>query len=294
MKTATVTSLLFFSAAFLTGGCGVSEVEPKQEEQKQEEVETGDIHGRWMLEQIIYDNGDTLTAPVDTLYWIELREDSVFAEQNWHYSLVGRSNCNPCFFSYYDYNEENRSINITFICTRSVCGISKEFGTSVGSSYEFFFKEQRLIKFLSIRNRKKPMRQVLLLLLFIIPLVTNAQNAKGYSFKNGFLVKLKPNITPSEFQEKSLSENNIGIKYIEYFKHLGVWHIEYEPSKTTREVALQTLKNDPQVLRANPVRKVEYRSAIPNDEDFEDQWSLANTGQTGGSEDADINLFLNR
>lgn len=141
MKTATVTAILFFSAAFLTGGCGVSEVE-----QKQEEVETGDIHGRWVLEQIAYDNGDTLNAPDEALYWFELQEDSVFAEQEYHYALVGRSNCNPCF-GYYDYDEENRSINISFICERLVCGIATEFATTVTTSYEYSFKDGSLLLF---------------------------------------------------------------------------------------------------------------------------------------------------
>ena len=44
---------------------------------------------------------------------------------------------------------------------------------------------------------------------------------------------------------------------------------------------------NPNVVYAEP-NYIGYRCVVPNDADFENQWALHNTGQTGGTDDADI------
>src|SRR4029453_265717 len=51
--------------------------------------------------------------------------------------------------------------------------------------------------------------------------------------------------------------------------------------------ALATFRNDPNVLFAEPHYRVSLQ-LLPNDPDFSRLWGLDNTGQVGGTEDADI------
>lgn len=129
--------LFFVSAAFLFSGCGLFENGKAHDE-------SGNIFGRWELDEIRYDNGETLKPAEDEPYWFELKEDSVFAEQEYHYSLEGQSFCNPCF-GYFDFNEENQSINISFICERLICGIATEFSAAISTTYKYKFKNNALI-----------------------------------------------------------------------------------------------------------------------------------------------------
>lgn len=135
------------------------------------------------------------------------------------------------------------------------------------------------------------MKQVGYIIMFMMLLFASnivAQPAQDNSLPNGFLVKFKSDVSPVDIRAKSIFKADNGIREGEYFEYLDIWYIEYEPSKISKEEALQTLRNDPSVLRSNPIRKVEYRSAIPNDEDFGGQWALSNTGQTGGTPGADM------
>jgi len=54
------------------------------------------------------------------------------------------------------------------------------------------------------------------------------------------------------------------------------------------EQAIEVLSGDARVLYAVPDVKVHTRQTIPNDTSFGQQWSMRNTGQTGGTPDADI------
>ncbi|MEX2363126.1 MAG: S8 family serine peptidase, partial [Balneolaceae bacterium] len=134
----------------------------------------------------------------------------------------------------------------------------------------------------------KEIRYLSILLVLIFTSNIIAQPAQHDNLPNGFLVKFKPGVNLEEIRAKNILRADNGIREGEYFEYLDIWYIKYEPAKISKEEALQTLRNDPSILRSNPIRKVEYRSAIPNDEDFGDQWALSNTGQTGGTPGADI------
>jgi heat shock protein HslJ len=127
--------VIFLLIAFLLSGCELFG------EQKKDT--TGTIFGTWELEEIRYNNGETLTPNPDEPYWFKLKEDSVFAEQEYHYSLEGQSYCNSCF-GYYDYDEKTQEITIAFICNRLVCGIATEFASAVATSFQYSFSKGNL------------------------------------------------------------------------------------------------------------------------------------------------------
>ena len=120
--------LLYLSTVFGLSGCGLFENEQAVDT-------TGTIFGAWELEEISYENGETLTPGLNESYWFELKEDCILAEGKYHPSLEGQSYCNSCF-GYFDYDEETQKIKIAFICNRLVCGIATEFA-SAGNDFNF-------------------------------------------------------------------------------------------------------------------------------------------------------------
>lgn len=72
--------LLYLSTVFGLSGCGLFENEQAVDT-------TGTIFGAWELEEISYENGETLTPDLDESYWFELKEDSILAEGKYHPSL---------------------------------------------------------------------------------------------------------------------------------------------------------------------------------------------------------------
>ena len=132
--------LLFIVSPFLfAGGCNLFEDEQVVDT-------TGTIFGSWELVEIQYDNGETITPQADEQYWFELLEDSVFSEGSYHYSLRGQNNCNTCF-GYFDFDKKNQNINISFICNRTICGISSRFSLTVATSYKYSFHNDLFILF---------------------------------------------------------------------------------------------------------------------------------------------------
>jgi subtilisin family serine protease len=70
------------------------------------------------------------------------------------------------------------------------------------------------------------------------------------------------------------------------FPRLGVLHVQFPPDVTVPQ-AIETLAADSAVEYAEP-NFVMHAVRVPQDPDFSLQWGLKNTGQTGGTRDADI------
>jgi len=70
------------------------------------------------------------------------------------------------------------------------------------------------------------------------------------------------------------------------FPRLGVLQVQFPPDVTVSQ-AIETLAADRAVEYAEP-NFVMHAVALPHDPDFSLQWALKNTGQTGGTRDADI------
>jgi subtilisin family serine protease len=97
------------------------------------------------------------------------------------------------------------------------------------------------------------------------------------------LVKYKPAVrsVASEY-----FRSRWGVATIRTFKKIGVQHVRL-PKDMTVEEALEIYRSDPDVEYAEP-NYLRYKSALPNDIFFDNLWGLHNTGQTGGTPDADI------
>jgi len=83
---------------------------------------------------------------------------------------------------------------------------------------------------------------------------------------------------------KITAENLYGLKEIHYFSFIDVYL--YKTGLDTRSV-IENLNKNAAVLFAEPDYMVKA-DIVPNDPLFANLWGLHNTGQTGGSEDADI------
>lgn len=71
-------------------------------------------------------------------------------------------------------------------------------------------------------------------------------------------------------------------------EHMHYWRIAFDPSAIDENIMLETCKAHPMIWSAQYNHFVEERATTPTDPDFGDQWHHVNTGQTGGTPDADI------
>ncbi len=71
-------------------------------------------------------------------------------------------------------------------------------------------------------------------------------------------------------------------------EYMNIWLYEFDNSRTNEETALNEIRKHSSVSVAQFNHYVTDRSVTPNDTRFSEQWSLNNTGQTGGTPDADI------
>jgi len=68
----------------------------------------------------------------------------------------------------------------------------------------------------------------------------------------------------------------------------GLWLVSFNQNKAEDKAALSAVRNHKDVKLAQFNHYIEMRENIPNDEEFDKQWNMHNTGQTGGTIDADI------
>ncbi|MFQ6007983.1 MAG: S8 family serine peptidase, partial [Candidatus Zixiibacteriota bacterium] len=74
-------------------------------------------------------------------------------------------------------------------------------------------------------------------------------------------------------------------------KRMNIWLYEYDPAGMTaadHSVLLANVRNHRDVFIAQFNHPIKLRSTFPDDPSFNLQWSLHNTGQSGGTPDADI------
>ena len=97
------------------------------------------------------------------------------------------------------------------------------------------------------------------------------------------LVKYKPSVrtVASEYYR-----SRWGVVTMRTFRRVGVQHLRL-PKDMTVEEALELYQSDPDVEYAEP-NYFRYKTATPDDTFFNNLWGLNNTGQTGGTPDADI------
>jgi len=71
-------------------------------------------------------------------------------------------------------------------------------------------------------------------------------------------------------------------------KRLNIWLISFDENVIREDLALEVVRGNETTLIAQYNHYVERRATTPNDPSFGQQWDMHNTGQTGGTTDADI------
>ena len=71
-------------------------------------------------------------------------------------------------------------------------------------------------------------------------------------------------------------------------KRMNIWLFSFEPGKVDDSQIKQQIKNHSLVQEAQFNHYISQRELFPNDEYFDLQWNMYNTGATGGVADADI------
>jgi subtilisin family serine protease len=97
------------------------------------------------------------------------------------------------------------------------------------------------------------------------------------------LVKYRPSARRAALED---SQRQRGISTLRTFRSIGVRHLKLPDGMTVRE-AMEIYLHDPDVAYAEP-NYYRHATVIPDDLFFDNLWGLDNTGQTGGTVDADI------
>jgi len=133
------------------------------------------------------------------------------------------------------------------------------------------------------------------ILLFVIILVTAYRAPKDGDkpYVNGeILVKIKPGLV--ENQESVISSlvtefSFIRLEYQANLSHrLGIHLYKFTPDILPDEDVLKEFRKHPLIELAQFNHYTEMRETIPTDQYFDQQWNMMNTGQNGGTVDADI------
>lgn len=129
----------------------------------------------------------------------------------------------------------------------------------------------------------------LLISIFIIPF------SYGQSrIENQLLVQLEENTTPKNIL-KSLRRDNgltgsIDVQQISDIP-LNIWKFKFKNNNSTIDEIFDFIKIQNHIEKIQFNHKIKLRK-IPNDPKFSSQWSMDNTGQTGGTSNADIDANL--
>jgi subtilisin family serine protease len=124
-----------------------------------------------------------------------------------------------------------------------------------------------------------------LLIIFVLQSVVSAQSPGGDEYMPGeLLVKFTPEATGETI---AALQAQVGLETIKVFKRTGVHHVRIRSHLTVPE-AVAWLQRHPAVEYAEP-NYLRPLNRAPGDPRFPELWGLHNTGQTGGTPDADIN-----
>jgi len=135
-----------------------------------------------------------------------------------------------------------------------------------------------------------------LIIIFLIPLLISqkpvGKNEKPY-VDGELMIKMRSDISPVQQEEifqAFLNEYQyLDIEPIRKLSNrLNIHLLRFKPGIFNDEMVLQEIKNHPYVELAQFNHFIEHRQLIPSDQYFDLQWNMHNTGQTGGTDGADI------
>ena len=134
--------------------------------------------------------------------------------------------------------------------------------------------------------------QFLIVLIFIGLFFSNQTSAQSEFHAGEFIVQLQGN------QSAAILERQINNQFPNWnfkadrilSKRFHIWLFKANPGIEAE--IIKTLQNNPKVLLAQVNHQVQLRNTVPNDISYTQQWSLNNTGQSGGTPGADIDAEL--
>lgn len=115
------------------------------------------------------------------------------------------------------------------------------------------------------------------------PVVANP----GSYVENQVLLMLQPNAVTGEIEEAFAKKGFVVTDFVNTSKSLRVWTFTFASGVNVKE-ALAAAKTFPQVQLAQLNHYTARRVTVPNDANFSSMWGLDNTGQNGGTPDADV------
>jgi hypothetical protein len=129
------------------------------------------------------------------------------------------------------------------------------------------------------------MKKILFILFLISPFFLIGQDY----VKNEILIQLTPKTDAVPFLRKFCTSHQLDINSAELIsKPMNIYLVKFNQNINHTEV-ISLFKSQKEVLNIQNNHLVTERETIPNDPDFvTEQWYLKNTGQTGGTVDADI------
>lgn len=106
-----------------------------------------------------------------------------------------------------------------------------------------------------------------------------------------FLVQLKAGESLKDVLGNMPEQYNVKLGRM-LSKPMRIWLITFDHTAISHTNFQGLLYSQPQISIADYNYKIDMRATIPNDANFTDQWHHVNTGQTGGTADADIDSDL--
>lgn len=126
--------------------------------------------------------------------------------------------------------------------------------------------------------------------LLLLILLGTAHAEDNSPYEDGQLIVQLFDKTPPKSLEQDYSQYNLRpVRLLS--QRMNIWLYEYDFSgmkRAAHESLLESVKVHSKIAVAQFNHKVTQRSTFPNDPSFSNQWALHNTGQTGGTTDADM------
>ncbi|RPI13676.1 MAG: T9SS C-terminal target domain-containing protein [Ignavibacteriae bacterium] len=118
-------------------------------------------------------------------------------------------------------------------------------------------------------------------------ILTGIVKSQDYNYKPGEIIVMLKYNTDASYLEIAFASAGLKVKQ-PLVEELNIWLYEFETGRTNENVLLSQLRKNGSVAVAQFNHYVTERSLFPNDPQFTQQWSLNNTGQSGGNVDSDI------
>ena len=130
--------------------------------------------------------------------------------------------------------------------------------------------------------------KILLFSLFFAVLLISSLYSQDNNYVPGEVIVMLKHGESTQRLINSLGSINLQVKepVVDY---MNIWLFKFDNSRTSEQNALSEIRKNSSVALAQLNHYVTNRAQVlPNDPSFGQQWSLNNTGQSGGTVDADI------